>query len=253
MKENITYLLLATSLLFFQCGGSNTKKSTEAPKQNVEEEKKKEEEPLLSQDDVVERLTSYGQTHNDSIVAIETPFGKMKILLYSGTPLHKANFLRLVERHYYDETYFHRVVPNFVAQGGGTDIRKKVKIGKYKIPSEFAPEQYFHKRGAVAMARYDEDNPEKMSDSNEFYIVGAGRKTKSELRGITKEYGVKFNASQIKAYTTVGGAPHLDGNYTVFGEVIEGFNVIDSLMAVEVDKRGWPKYIDVSIKASLEK
>jgi len=218
------------------------------------EEKKKEklsnEEELLTKKTVVERLTAYAQHHADSIIYIKTSLGNITVKLYAQTPLHRANFVRLANRKFYDGTYFHRVVPGFVAQGGGSDVRRKVKVGKYRVPAELFPNKYYHKKGAVAMARYDEDNPDKESDSHEFYLVKGRVHTLAELKAIEKAYAFKFTPEQVKIYTTLGGAPHLDSQYTVFGEVIDGLEIIDQLTSLEVDKRGWPK-VDVKMEMKV--
>ena len=102
------------------------------------------------------------------------------------------------------------------------------------------------------MARHDvEENPEKKSDSHEFYIVSGGVKTKPALNAIAREHHLDLTPQQVQTYMTVGGEPHLDGNYTVFGEVIEGLEVVDKITSLEIDKRGWPKYENVTIQMSL--
>jgi peptidyl-prolyl cis-trans isomerase B (cyclophilin B) len=206
---------------------------------------------LLTQTTLVEKLSKFGDENQESIVLLKTPLGDIKLKLYSATPLHRASFLRLIKRGYYDNRIFHRVVTGFVAQGGGTDERLPVKIGKYRIPAEIMPEKYFHKKGALAMARYDEDNPEKQSDSHEFYLIGGEPKTIAELNATAKQYKIKITPQQKKVYRQVGGAPHLDGNYTVFGEVIEGLDVMEKIVAMPADKRGFPKGDNITIDLKI--
>jgi len=241
-------------------------------------------------------------------VAIETDHGTIKIRLYNETPLHRDNFVKLVKEHYYDSLLFHRVIQNFMIQGGDPDS-KRAPFGTllgdggpaYTVPAEFN-QKLFHKKGALAAAREsDLDNPSQASSGSQFYIVQgrvftdsllkvqAKRITKMKLfntiinRPENKEYLEKykiynkaekidsvkyiydiidkkvqaelpaapeytFSPEQIKAYTTIGGTPHLDNSYTVFGEVYEGMEVIDKIAAEQVDKNARPN-TDIRIKS----
>lgn len=198
-------------------------------------------EPLTSEN-AVEVLTAYGKEHADSLILISTRHGDIKLRLYPETPLHRANFLRLTKAGFYDQGEFYRVVKGFAVQGGDSDTRT-MKNGAYKIPQEFNP-KYIHKRGALAMARYgDERNPEKESSSHNFYIVQGEPKTVQELKAFEAKHNIKYTPEQIKLYTTIGGEPSLDQEYTVFGEVIEGLEVVDKISEEPVDGQNWPRDI----------
>lgn len=178
---------------------------------------------------------------------ISTSKGDIKVVLYDKTPLHRDNFIKLVQQKYYNDLLFHRVINQFMIQGGDPDSRNakpKDVLGnggpEYTIPAEFIPE-YFHKRGALAAARMGDDvNPEKASSGSQFYIVHGRTFSDPELDAIEKRIKKQFSPEQREAYKTIGGAPHLDGNYTVFGEVYEGFDVIDAIAGAAKDRYDRP-------------
>lgn len=230
--------------------------------------------------------------NKDYLVTIHTPYGDMKAVLYEETPQHKQNFIELAKAGKYDSTVFHRVIKNFMIQGGDlTQKREKDESGNHTIPAEFVP-KYFHVKGALAAARQsDQVNPEKRSSGSQFYIVqgnvyeseDAVRVDQNKLnRAISEllqdsaynelrvkitqvyvearqsgnfdEYAAEiqkliplvkekvtediyqektFTPERLKAYTTLGGAPHLDDEYTVFGIVVEGLEVIDKIADVK--------------------
>ncbi|MFA6923053.1 MAG: peptidylprolyl isomerase [Bacteroidales bacterium] len=189
----------------------------------------------------------------ETIVQISTELGNIKLKLYNQTPGHRDNFIKLVKQNVYDGTLFHRVIKGFMIQGGDPES-KTAKPGQMlgngetgpRIPTEF-DSTLFHKRGALAAAR--DDNPVKASSSCQFYIVQGRKFTEQQLKDMSKTIGMKLNKEKIQAYTTIGGAPHLDGNYTVFGEVIEGIEVVDKIAAIEVDANNRPlKDIKVTMK-----
>lgn len=245
------------------------------------------------------------QTYSKETVLISTNYGNMKIKLYNETPLHKANFLNLIKKGVYDSLLFHRVINQFMIQGGDPDSKyanDTVMLGNgdvgYWVPAEFNTKIY-HKKGVIAAAREGDDvNPKKESSGCQFYIVmgkkydslalkkaeyrvnrqiitkinytvgfgGKSKKLKAQyIRLFTQgkndsiNYFVKqlsdsvsiseYNASkhytfspeQKKTYANLGGTPHLDNNYTVFGEVIEGLEVIDKIAGVKTDKNDRPK------------
>jgi len=207
LKKHI--LLLIISLSCFACG-------------------KKEEKVVITKDNVREALTAYGEKNQEDDVVIETSFGKMRLRLYKDTPLHRANFIKLIKDGHYENAEFYRVVNEFAIQGG--DLNKKLE---YTIPAEFN-QKYFHKKGALAMARFDENNPYMESSSSEFYIIQGGRYADWEIDEEAESYGLKLTPEQRATYLKVGGDMSLDQKYTVFGEVIDGFDVIDKIAAVKV-------------------
>ncbi len=171
-------------------------------------------------------------------VEIQTSFGNMIAVLYNGTPKHRDNFLKLAGEGYYDGLLFHRVIPGFMIQGGDPNSRgaaQSVRLGEggpeYKVPAEIRPE-YVHKKGALAAARQgDQINPEKASSGSQFYIVQGTVHTPQSLAPLEAQNG--YTGEQKESYFTTGGTPQLDGAYTVFGEVIEGLDVIDKIAAAK--------------------
>lgn len=178
-------------------------------------------------------------------VKITTKFGDMKVVLYDDTPIHKENFVKLVKDGFYDGTIFHRVIKDFMIQGGDPDSKEATegqRLGNggpgYTIDAELNT-PHFHKKGALAAARKgDRINPEKKSSGSQFYIVQGKTYTKAGLESLNeRKKQMDANAEalteeQIEVYSTLGGTPHLDGSYTVFGEVVEGMNIIDSIANV---------------------
>lgn len=217
----------------------------------------------------------------DVLITISTPYGDMKAILYDETPLHKKNFIELSESGKFDSTIFHRVIENFMIQGGDVNLIGDDEID-YTIPAEFN-ENLFHRKGEIAAARMGDDvNPDKESSGCQFYIVHGKVYKEEELTldinalygGVKRllqedeysdmrqkfvdaqndpeetqklaislsevceeKYGIQIrkNISDdvLKAYTTVGGVPHLDGAYTVFGRIVEGLDIIDKIAAVK--------------------
>ena len=183
-------------------------------------------------------------------MVIRTDYGDIKMMLYDNTPLHRNNMVKLVKQKFYDSLLWHRVIPQFVIQGGDPDSKRSA-AGKalgdgdvgYRVPAEIKPE-YFHKRGALGMAR--DNNPEKASSGCQFYIVGGKPYTDTEIDQAEKRSGHKIDSAQRVVYKTLGGTPFLDGNYTVFGEVTEGMDVVDKIAALPRDKADRPN-VDVRI------
>ncbi|MEX0982273.1 MAG: peptidylprolyl isomerase [Bacteroidales bacterium] len=184
---------------------------------------------------------------NQSIV-IATTLGDIEIALYDDTPLHKKNMIKLIREGFYDDQLFHRVIKNFMIQGGdphsaGSPKGQRLGTGGpgYRIPAEFR-DHYFHKKGALAAARQgDSVNPDKESSGSQFYLVHGQVFNKDQLMMLQSSGKQSpFTPEQIEAYTTLGGAPHLDGSYTVFGEVTRGLDVIDSIAAVKTDNYDRP-------------
>lgn len=198
-------------------------------------------------------ITENNTNEDMTKVLLKTTMGDITIALYNDTPGHKANFEKLVEQKFYDGLLFHRIIKGFMIQGGDPDS-KAAKAGQrlgsgdvgYTIPAEFRPNHY-HKRGAVAAARMgDNVNPQKASSGCQFYIVDGTVCDDNYMNMISQRTGKTFTPEQIAAYTTEGGAPFLDGDYTVFGEVVEGMDVVDRIAGQQKDGADRPLQ-DISI------
>jgi cyclophilin family peptidyl-prolyl cis-trans isomerase len=189
----------------------------------------------------------FSQTAKQVKVQITTEYGKMTAILYNETPKHRDNFVKLVKEGWYNNSPFHRIIKNFMIQGG-QNADGRLDPG-YTIPAEFLPTK-IHKKGALAAARIgDQQNPEKASSGSQFYIVQGAVTNEQTLQASSSRSGVKYTPDQIKTYETIGGTPHLDGAYTVFGEVIEGLDVIDKIAAVQTGQGDVPvKPVKMSIK-----
>jgi cyclophilin family peptidyl-prolyl cis-trans isomerase len=272
-------LLLIVPIAMFSC------KSNEEPKE------------IKSENQEIKKLSAEELTKATTVL-IETEYGNIKVKLYDETPKHKANFLKLVNDGFYNGTLFHRVINQFMIQGGDPDSKNAapgVMLGNggpgYDIDAEFN-DSLFHKKGVIAAAREGDDvNPKKMPSGSQFYIVQGHLFTDEELDEVeiklstnayltshpniqkalddyanvqdTKNYNkliesipkkkdfvrIRIPEFKRKVYKTLGGVPHLDNNYTVFGEVVEGMNVIDKIAAVETDGRDRPlKDVKMTIK-----
>jgi len=247
-------------------------------------------------------LVSGNNTEGDTLILIETSFGNMKIKLYDKTPKHKANFIKLAKQGYFDGLLFHRVINQFMIQGGDPDS-KNAPAGKmlgnggpaYEIDAEFN-DSLFHKKGVIAAAREgDNINPLKKSSGSQFYIVQGKTFTDEEFDKLEENFSLRdyisthpeigkqvsqyrmngnksaydklieeiktkkdFKINKIpdykrEIYKTIGGTPHLDGNYTVFGEIVEGLDVVDKIAAVETDKNDRPKKnVKMTVKVIVE-
>src|ERR1700761_5831892 len=179
-------------------------------------------------------------------VRIKTAYGTCIIRLYNETPQHRDNFIKLTKQGFYNGTLFHRVIQNFMIQGGdpnSKNAKKNSVLGngdlKYKVPAEFR-DSLFHKRGVLAAAR--DDNPEKASSATQFYIVEGKRYTDEELDKLIagRLKGRKIPESERYFYKTAGGTPQLDQGYTVYGEVVYGLEIVDEIAAVPKDKKDRP-------------
>lgn len=176
-------------------------------------------------------------------IELKTDSGSIIILLYNETVQHKDNFIKLINTGFYDGLLFHRLIKDFMIQGGDPNSKNATKgemLGQggpgYSIPAEILP-QYYHKKGALAAARKGNDvNPSRSSSGSQFYIVQGKVFTLQQLEMmVNRKSHAPFTQEQIKTYTSIGGTPHLDGEYTVFGEIISGFEVLDKIMNVPVD------------------
>ena len=168
----------------------------------------------LTEENVIDFFFEYAKEVKETKVKLTTSMGSFTIELYDDVPYHKANFIYLAKKGYFDNTQFHRVVPNFIIQGGNSDSpstsKKRRAIGRYLLPPD-TRKGHKHHRGTISMPSSERDNPHKLASPYEFFIV------------VTKP-----------------GSYHLDGSYTPFGRVIEGMDVVDKINAVEIDSGEWP-------------
>ncbi|MDH6533934.1 peptidylprolyl isomerase [Parabacteroides sp. 52] len=188
------------------------------------------------------------EKENETMVLIDTDMGKIKVKLFNETPLHRDNFIKNVNNKLYDGLLFHRVIKQFMIQGGDIEskdapLEKHLGDGDlgYTVPAEFVYPQYFHKRGMLCAARTaDAENPEKASSSSQFYIVTGKHYTAMELDKMENNNNKTFTPEEREAYMLEGGTPHLDGNYTVFGEVISGMKTVDKIQFVPTNEDDRP-------------
>lgn len=213
------------------------------------------------------QLSVYSQSVKRTEVLLQTSMGNVRIQLYNETPKHRDNFLKIVNTKQMDGMLFHRVVKDFMIQTGDPDSRKAKPgqvLGNHQIGKDFPAEiiypQFFHKRGALAAARQpDNENPDKKSSGSQFYIVWGKKFSEHQLNfyqsviDTVTNFKVKFTPEIRKVYQEVGDTPFLDGQYTVFGEVTEGLEVIDRIQQVEVDAWSRPKEDVKIIKAYVVK
>ena len=194
-------------------------------------------------------VAAFAKPPQNQYVKITTSYGSCIIRLYNQTPRHRDNFIKLVKQGFYNGTLFHRVIQDFMIQGGDPDSKdpNKAKPGAelgngdvgYTVPAEFR-DSLFHKRGVLAAAR--DDNPAKASSGCQFYIVEGKRFTDGKLDTLEQTLlkGRKIPAWQREYYKTIGGVPHLDQNYTVYGEVVSGIDMVDRIAGVKKDKNDRP-------------
>ena len=182
-------------------------------------------------------------------VVLETTEGDIRIALFNETPRHRDNFVRLASEHVYDSLLFHRVIRNFMIQGGDPDSRHAQPgqlLGDgdlgYTIEPEFRLPDIYHRRGMVAAAREGDDvNPEQRSSASQFYIVWGKKFSTQDIEKVQHRldtmtnHRVKMTPEMIQAYRHTGGTPHLDGQYTVFGEVTEGMDVVERILRKDTD------------------
>ena len=204
---------------------------------------------LINNDNVMEKLTVFGNSNLETKVRIKTKYGSIKIKLFKDTPLHRANFIMLIKKGYFDSTLFYRTIENFMIQGGNSDtdaVGERMKnIGFYTIPEEMKA-HHIHRRGAIAMAVRDQsDRPvekrHRNSSAYNFYIIQKGPLSNSYMDKIEKRYKISIPKKNKAIYKEIGGNPHLDNKYTVFGEVYSGFNTIEKISKVLVDASDRPK------------
>ncbi len=193
------------------------------------------------------------QAEKEQVVLINTSAGDLKVKLYNNTPKHRDNFIKLVNDGFYKDLLFHRVIKQFTIQAGDPDSKgapTERNLGQggpgYTIDAEFAA-GCIHKKGALAASRRgNATNPTKLSSGSQFYFVQGKTYSQNELNELSKQTGKQFTTQQIDTYTTLGGTPELDGDYTVFGEVIEGLEVIDKIANVETQAQRPVKDIKIT-------
>ena len=199
---------------------------------------------------------AFARPPKNQYVRISTSYGSVIIRLYNQTPLHRDNFIKLAKKGFYNGTLFHRVIQNFMIQGGDPDSKNAMaglELGNgdvgYTVPAEFR-DSLFHKRGVLAAAR--DDNPTKASSGCQFYIVEGKRFTEGKMDTLetTRLKGHKIPAWQRELYKSVGGSPHLDHNYTVYGEVVSGIDMVDRIAAVKTDECDRP-VTDVAVTVDV--
>lgn len=219
-------LFLSFFFLFLNCEDKQSQKKSspvsieKAPKENTETPKakskkaKEPEFPVLDTKNAMEFFLQYEKEHKENKVRMTTDFGDIEILLYNETKFHRANFIYLTKRKYFNNTQFYRVIDNFMVQAGNSDdkktARKRRKIGKYLLPKD-TNRGFKHDRGVISMPSSEIDNPHKLASPYEFFIV-----------------------------QQTPGAYFLDGDYTIFGRVTKGMEVIDKIAGVKTDEADWP-------------
>lgn len=184
--------------------------------------------------------------------------GDITLKLYEDIPQHSTNFIKLVKEGFYDSLLFHRVIPQFMIQGGDPDSKKALngqQLGNgdvgYKIPAEFNTTKYIHRKGVLAAAR--DGNPEKASSGCQFYIVVGKTFLDADLDKLEAQKGIKYTEEQRKIYREIGGTPHLDNDYTVYGEVMYGMDVVEKIAAVNKDALNRPTENVYILKAIMMK
>jgi len=199
------------------------------------------------------------KTRKDYVVTLTTNYGTMHLVLFDDTPLHKANFIKLIDKKFYDSLLFHRIIEGFMIQGGDPES-KKAKAGDRlgggggdmeRIPYEFKT-NHVHKKGALAAAR--DNNPEKKSSACQFYIVQGKKLSDEELTVVASRNNMNYTTQQRADYIGIGGTPRLDNNYTVFGEVIDHLEVIDEIAKQPRDESDRPlKDVKMAMKVKKMK
>lgn len=225
-------LFVSLSLIFFSC----SKKTT-----------------TVTNDKTTNSEQSEQIQKKKTMIIISTNFGQMKLALYNETPQHRDNFIKIIKDSTLNGTLFHRVIKEFMIQGGDPDSKTAAKgqqLGAgdlgYRVPAEINS-TCFHKKGALAAAR--DNNPQKASSSCQFYIVQGKTYTDQQLDMMAAQTGRQYTAEQREVYKTIGGTPFLDGEYTVFGEIVEGLDVVDKIAAVKTDRNDRPlEDIKMSVK-----
>ena len=256
LRNALGCAVVALGLLAMGCGSPTPPKNVApeqeahpSPSQNeveVDERIRRlvaSEFPALDDENADSFLAEWGRGQTENRVALDTKHGRIVVELFDDVLVHRANFLYKVYRRYFDPSEFTRVVPDFVVQGGNSEEERpqqlRFLIGQHTLPAEFK-NHHIHSRGALAMSRSYSDNPEKRSSGYDFYIVTGRKIGAQELGRIQKEKGRSYTREQAAIYARQGGAPHLDGEHTVFGRVVEGMDVVDRLASTPRDGSDWP-------------
>jgi cyclophilin family peptidyl-prolyl cis-trans isomerase len=250
MKNSI---LLIAIFSIFSCSEKHEEKNKSTVKKEVKKvEQTQPKSDKFTQKNAVAKLTAYGKENPETKAVIKTTYGNIYIKLYDDTPLHRASFVMLAKKGFYDSTFFYRVKKNFVIQGGNSDSEetefKFWEIGTYRIPPEIKA-HHIHKRGALALA-VPENSQDGFSSPFNFYIVQGYKFTERSLKKQEEENKFSVSPNHRNIYFSEGGAPHLDGKYTVFGEVTSGFDVIDRIAEVKTNVSDFPLediYLSVEI------
>jgi peptidyl-prolyl cis-trans isomerase B (cyclophilin B) len=237
--RNLLFVTVLSIFIIAGCNNANTGEGRQNENPKKEMAQPTETADAAKPEQQPEKKQSTGQPAGPKVL-ISTPFGDMTAVLYDETPQHRDNFLKLAREGFYDGTLFHRVIRGVMIQGGDPDSRgaapnQRLGMGGpgYTIPAEFHPD-LIHKKGALAAARRGgPQNPEKRSSGSQFYIVQGKTHTAAELNRIASGTGAFYTGEQIQIYQQLGGTPNLDTEYTVFGEVIDGIEVIDKIAAVK--------------------
>lgn len=234
MKKTVFLFSLLATMFLMSCGSEESKSAPTSAAESAADEA------------------------GETLIMIETPYGTIKAKLYNSSPQHRDNFIKLANEGFYDGTLFHRVIPGFMIQGGDP-VSKGAEAGAalgsggpgYTIPAEIGAK---HFRGALSAARTGgASNPEKRSSGSQFYIVQNGLSPQNNNTiNQKKGQGVVYSQGELDFYNQVGGYPGLDGDYTVFGQVLEGMEVVDKIAAVARNSRDRPDE-DVAMKVKVIK
>ncbi|MDT0608547.1 peptidylprolyl isomerase [Croceitalea rosinachiae] len=239
LRPSISLIASITLFFFSSCGNKTGRKpniektakkelignKADSIPSEIKKEKTEEAEFVLTEENAIDFFFKYAKEVKENKVRLTTNMGSFTIQLFDNVPYHKANFIYLIKKGYFDNTQFHRIVKDFIIQGGNSDDkatgRKRAKIGRYLLPPD-TRKGHKHHRGTISMPSSERDNPHKLASPYEFFIV------------VTKP-----------------GSYHLDGSYTPFGRIIEGMDIVDKINQVDVDEGDWPMLNVTILKAEV--